>query len=500
MLGSFLDFRMIYLTRPVFPVDPNWSRATGKRLDVDLRKVDLGPAEAFFAGVEEYAAQGYSFSVALQNAAAVREVDAFFEGLAGNLRGFWFPALFESFRVAEAVSGTQFKIANQGLSGSFADQPDQHVCFRGSASDPVRPAQVQSVADAGGGLELVTLTAPVVPAPSVGDLCCRLHYVRLAGDEESAEFYGEGVATRTMRLIELPQEYAAYELGEEPVWLYTVSCASPVLRSWRYTFFPARVVSDGSIFERFSMRHGELKRSAKLDEESLSVTAKRDAAHPFNMFLPLPPSRPVRLVVERTTLADPDVRVTEFNGFVRTIEDDGDRLVAHCESWASVLKQNVCSHNIQRECNHHVFDPRTCKLERWIHEVTGAVSSVDNDAALTEVVVELAYPGNPKAADWLSADWFAGGLLDLGFGPSFETRGIVSSEDDGTGKLLLRLNASVLSAVGAAAVVLVGCDGARETCVDKFDNYENFGGYPFVPEHNLSLQAIDGITSQGGKK
>jgi hypothetical protein len=38
--------------------------------------------------------------------------------------------------------------------------------------------------------------------------------------------------------------------------------------------------------------------------------------------------------------------------------------------------------------------------------------------------------------------------------------------------------------IGSSAQLVAGCDRTMDDCLDKFDNLDNFGGFPFIPTIN----------------
>ena len=488
---------MNYVTRPVFQFETDWSDAPTKQFRFDLREIELGFGAEYFATLQTHVVQGYALNLTLRDAAEVQAFDDFFAALAGRLQGFWLPTPFEAVEIVTADDATHFYIADQNLRATFEDHPDIYLLL--SRAGDVRAAKIAAVASASGGRERVTLTAALANAATTADTVCRLHYVRLATDEESGVFLAEGIQTRELRVVELPHEYEAFETGQSPIWLYRFSCSAPRETVWCYTSFAAGVVSGNVLFEAFPMTHRGLKKSAKLDNETLDIEAKFDAAHPLALFLPLPLTKPLNVEVLKVTLADPETQERVFNGTVRTVEDQGEKLIAHCDSWLAVLKRKVPRMAIQKECNYMVFEDRTCKVPRWRFETTGTVTAVENTTSLPYILLALDNAASPKFADWMSDDWFAQGFIEAGFGSAYQVRGIISSLAV-AGELKLELNAPLDIEVGSQVALVPGCDGLAATCQAKFNNFDNFGGFLAVPQKNLSLQAMDAIVSQGGKK
>ena len=78
---------------------------------------------------------------------------------------------------------------------------------------------------------------------------------------------------------------------------------------------------------------------------------------------------------------------------------------------------------------------------------------------------------------------------------------LASTWSAATQRLTLTLNVPLVRAIGGQDLQIVpGCDGEHQTCIDKFNNLDNFGGFPSVPDRNLSLKAIENRVTQGDKK
>jgi hypothetical protein len=80
----------------------------------------------------------------------------------------------------------------------------------------------------------------------------RLRYVRLASDIEKGRFIVENRMAREIRVMELPEEYAAIETNRAPVWLYTFWIETPGGNTyWRYTSYADNLTSNGNVFTSF---------------------------------------------------------------------------------------------------------------------------------------------------------------------------------------------------------------------------------------------------------
>jgi hypothetical protein len=493
---------MMYLTRPVFEFPIHWNESPSKPLTFDLNKLEIGFGKPFFAALQSHVVQGYDFSLYLKSAAEIMAFDDFTAALTGRLAGFWLPAPFLTLEIIGAVSATQFDIADQGLRNTLATHPDVYLWLRrpGLAA---RPCKIGSVALQGAGVERVTLTAALATPATPADSAVRLHYVRLASDVERGSFIGENKIKRQVSVVELPHEYEAFETGERAIYLYHFWAEVPMDKHWYFTSFAADVISNNQRYTKFPMNHGALKKSARIDNETLDIEARFDVTHPLSLYLPVPFSRPLNVEVSKCSYADPDTIELLFTGTVRRVPDLGDRVKAEVNSWTSVLARKVPPMLIQAEDNFDIFDEVTGSVPRWRFEITGTVVDVDAEALPPTLTLDFNFPESADYAKWITADWFANGKVECGQGVQFAARSILTSAPIGAGdpkQLFLELNEPVNPVVGSLVTLTPGYDGSYVQRRDKFGDAGSFGGFVAMPESNPTLRAIDVNQSQGGKK
>lgn len=501
---------MNYLSRPVFVWPIEWSNAINRSIAFDLRETSLGFGAEFFIPTETYTANGWNFTVEPTNSTDLTNLDAFMSALFGRLNGFWLPVPFESFRVIAGISSTQFKIARCGLTATWQSRPDIHLCF--DTTSPFAPstpansenwqlAAITNSVDNGDGTETVTINTALNPAPAPGVTVRRLHYVRLAEDEEDATFVAEGWQEREFSVVELPLEYQQAETGLQPIYLYHISAPAPVSVDWYFTSFAAPVWSQGFRYNPFPMTHDSVKQTNRGDRDELLVYAKPDTSHPFSLFFPEPFGTQMNLTVFIVPFGAPDTQTLLFSGLVRTVEDNGVKYTGHCSSVLFYLDRKVPRMLIQPNCNYNLFDA-PCGVVRASFETTVVLTAINSSSFPPSVTATLLFPTLlPQANNWKTTNWFQGGIFETGYGIEYEGRTITGSSYAG-GVLTLTLNLPLWQAVvGQFCQITAGCDGTVNACTVKFNNFNRFGGHPFVPQRNLTLECFDNIpTSQGGKK
>lgn len=124
----------------------------------------------------------------------------------------------------------------------------------------------------------------------------------------------------------------------------------------------------------------------------------------------------------------------------------------------------------QPSCTHTLFNS-DCGLNKADYVESGTVSAV----ATNQITTTLSS---------------ASGYYDLGV--VVFTSGALANQSktvktwDGTKLTFLNLIAQ-LPAIGDEFVIYPGCNKTIETCRDKFDNLENFKGFPFIPSPEVAF-------------
>jgi hypothetical protein len=682
--------------------------------------------------VQQHVVQGWDVTVDARTNADIKAFEDFMAAITGPLSGFWFPTPLDGMLPQGGVSNTQFDILDQGLADTWADHPDVHLFFSrdGVAS---QAAKITAVVNLGNGKERVTINVALADWATLfapGANVKRLHYVRWVDNEEHGKFQAEGWLRRDVRVVELPTEYTAQELGEMPVLLYHLWCAAPMDFHWYYTSFAADVVFQGNLHKAYPMNHGKFRQGVKAQSETLDIDAAYDPNHPFSLFQPIPFPRKMNVEVWEANLQDllnpmpvpaaqwsadaipvqadgsligsvtdssgnghtlttdittepiysvnaingkpafrfdsdryfklpaawyqaltageiftviktdndPDVVPTPkgriwalgawttgslypgsdghiyenfglgagnaldvgnpaltltawrlynvaaglntyrarlnaadlyngdqgvptfndggygpkightnasgsfwgsmaeillydrvltdgerakveaylsdkyalglaatagslitskvFVGRLRKVRDSGEKLTAECDSFLAMLSRRAPGMQISKDCSYNVYDERTCKAVQAFFETTATVVAIHNDVSPPTVDMTLLFPTAEREA----GDYFAQGWMEIGRGLQFEVRTILASSYAG-GILTLTLNAPLVFAIaGQDAEIIPGCDGGAPTCLDKFHNFDNHGGFVDIPEKNLSLQAVEATATAGDKK
>jgi len=161
---------------------------------------------------------------------------------------------------------------------------------------------------------------------------------------------------------------------------------------------------------------------------------------------------------------DPLEKSVIFIGQIKSVSFKGVAAEAECVGFEHFLKMGVPLWRYQLNCNHKLFDAG-CGLVKATYKVTATVTL---DATKT-VLTSATFGG-------YDAGYFVGGLVEF----EGERRTIVAYSGN-----TITLNFKMINLAGNDSVdAYPGCDGRIETCRDKFDNIDNFLGFPFIPQEN----------------
>jgi hypothetical protein len=347
----------------------------------------------------------------------------------------------------------------------------------------------------------VTLTAALPQTPDAATQIQKLHYVRLAADDETGQFLAENIMQWDISVVELPTEYAAAETGLQPIFLYHFWAGAPVGMDWYYTAFAAPVVSNGKVYLPFPVDFSGLSENSQGQSDDLKISAKPDPTHPFSLFVPFPFGGTVYVEVFVADYTAPNTVTQIFSGRVVSVEDLGNKYEATCESRLGFLKRKIPRYLKGVNCQNVLFDPDTCRARRAFLETMVVIVSVNNANLPTVVCTFLPLPNQQQ---FYAADYLANGLFESGLGLNYEARSIVGSNwNAGSGQLTLTLNLPLYKTVaGAQAQIVAGCNHLYSDAngCPKFKNQLNFSGFIGIPPRNPTLRAITANPVSGGGK
>lgn len=263
--------------------------------------------------------------------------------------------------------------------------------------------------------------------------------------------------------------------------------------TFAYTTGPIEYTYLGHTFTPVAMRRTVTSLSPK--EQSGQMVLKMPFNDPFvTRYVRAVPPSPERLTVYQVHLSedeDPanhEVR-TMWRGYVSGVRfTETDARVSLSTQFSRIGTQ-IPKRTFSWACNHVLFDAR-CKVAKAQNQVY--LNVLDIDAERMQLIVEnnagtIGDTFETRAA--ADDTYFRGGLVDAPYGG--DSRMVIKvelisdpgGEFDGKYRVYLMVPMDQLQ-TGEIITLTAGCDRAVGTCFSRFDNVQNYGGFPFVPTTN----------------
>jgi len=268
---------------------------------------------------------------------------------------------------------------------------------------------------------------------------------------------------------DVSDDYITKETAEErkPVELYRIWLGDDTSNAWYYTSADYVIAYNGNNYIPAPISRGAIEWDVELQIPKLTITVwgLQEAVTQFIA------SNPIELVWVEVLRAFRDQSPVEcaviFIGQIRNVTFQGPEAQCECVGMEYFLEKPIPTIRYQANCNWRVFDER-CGLVSGEYLQTVTVTNITSGESYT-----LTTDMDTKEDDYYAYGWMEWGIVK---------RMIASSSGQ---EITLNYPITTLG-TGEAINIYPGCDGAIETCRDKYDNVLNFGGHPYIPEDNPS--------------
>jgi len=250
---------------------------------------------------------------------------------------------------------------------------------------------------------------------------------------------------------------------------------------WRYTGSDRNVWHNDVEWKAVPIRHESIRLSSEAQSTTLAITMpiEEDFCQKFRFFGTLP-SDTVWLRLRRAHVGD----MSDVDGMTPTVTDalitwigtvngitqvDEVEAKITCAMLAASFQRGGLRYGYQRNCPHVLYAPNTCKVPRAVGQVDSVVTAI---AGLTITGDNFALkPDN----------WFAGGFVEYRLPSGMIERRMITAH---TGTQINVIGTPAGMDVGDTVSAFAGCDRIVDTCLNKFANLGNFGGFPHTPGRN----------------
>jgi len=232
----------------------------------------------------------------------------------------------------------------------------------------------------------------------------------------------------------------------------------------RFTSYSEDLTFAGELYKAAPIKRSGISYNNNFGNIVMTITAP--LIDTLNAHIANQPIETVTVTVYRAIYSDLADWEVFFIGTIHSVTVENKVARAKVEAGSEILRSRTPTVIFQSECNWDLADAG-CKLEE-----------VDLLEACTVVSIsglDYEMSGLGSFAD----DYFTGGILMAGTDMRLITRSVQS-----TGVLTLQVQFDSRVVVGSVLDALPGCDGNPDTCKNKFDNYDNFLGMPYIPSTN----------------
>lgn len=256
--------------------------------------------------------------------------------------------------------------------------------------------------------------------------------------------------------------YSNYETALEqgtPVELYKFT---QVGGTWRYCSCANEVQYLSNVYIPSSIVRDNIKQTTDTFKEAINITFPKSNEF-ASQYLTYPPDSVTTLTIYRGHLEDIDSQfIAYWKGRVVGAKTSAGSITLQCESVFTSVRRVGLRARFEYNCRHALYSVG-CKVSKELHKVTGTIVSVTD--AMNFTVAE---------ADAASDGYYNAGIIVF---------------EDGTQRFItnhvgpnLTIARPYSGLVGGLSVDLYpGCDHTKEVCLSKFNNLDNFGGFPWIP-------------------
>lgn len=259
-------------------------------------------------------------------------------------------------------------------------------------------------------------------------------------------------------------EFDQSDQNANPVHLYQFTVNET---TYRFTDISENYTAMGEAWQTTGLISGSVRTTNEFIKDTLQIKFPRTNTFAQSFLDSSFSDSQTTVTVFRGYIADPDEEfISYWKGRVAGSAVDKNLIILDCEPVFTTLKRTGVRARYQRTCRHALYSSQCgVDIESSSFMVDGTVTAVDG---VTFTISE---------ASAQSDGYYFGGVLRLENG---DMRFIINHTSD---QITLNSGHPDL-AVSSNVTLFPGCDRSPTTCQSRFNNLDNFGGFPYIPEKN----------------
>jgi uncharacterized phage protein (TIGR02218 family) len=254
-----------------------------------------------------------------------------------------------------------------------------------------------------------------------------------------------------------------------PIELYKITCGE---EKWFYTSADKTYSYGGNDYIAVPMGRSAIESKGQVKKENLEVTFAVDNPMAKN-FLMYTPDQMVYLTVYIINEGGAELYVG-WKGRLSAVKPNKSQLMLVFESIYTSIQSSLLTQSYQRNCRHMLYSERGCRVNKNDRRLDIAVESING-----YILQLVGATGHPSG-------YFVGGIVEYKGG----ARGVMGQTwstftlNDVWPSLARDLEEAQTTGEPVIVSIYPGCDRTMSTCFGKFENLENFGGFPVIPFKN----------------
>lgn len=239
--------------------------------------------------------------------------------------------------------------------------------------------------------------------------------------------------------------------------------------NYYYTSYETPITYLSQIYQPAAIKRSAFSFDDKISAARCKITMF--ASSPLKQYISNSPIEPTRIKITRVFPHDLTAVKVIFDGEVIRVTITKDVCEADCESVSVLFRNKLPNIVYQSYCNHALFDAGCGINKETIKTRTSVTVSGSTLVA--------------SAFDALADGYFTGGHVVTDYGDAR----LITNHVGNTITLQVPFDARLVT--GANVNAFPGCDKSVSTCIAKFNNKNNFLGFPYIPSNNPVLWGFD---------
>lgn len=252
-----------------------------------------------------------------------------------------------------------------------------------------------------------------------------------------------------------------------PIELYEISYTG---NFWYYTSSDTDVIMDGRTYRSMAITHPEIEPSVDVEKAGLEVTFPRDVPV-AEVFRIQPPSEIVSFTLLVQNYLIPNEYVVLWRGRIIDSNWDGPWVTFMVENVFSSLNRPGLRRRYSTTCPYALYGAQ-CGVPR------DSFREISTIASVTGLTVEV------FDAVGKEDNYYAGGYVTWVNTMNGNTEKRMVRESFGDNGTLVLATIPVGIEAGIEISIYAGCDHLIATCHKKFNNKDNCGATPYIPQKN----------------